>query len=119
MELVPILSYILDTYDYNMHFKFHFFYHLLLQKICKYESVPMNPDYSTYVCDSKSKLFIETYKIKFPKLFFIHINSNATFILDKEDLFTYNPYNKSDTQIYFLVLFYNHEGQFDLTLNLN
>ena len=74
------------------------------KNICKLESIPINPDYGTYVCDSKSKLFIETYNNKFPKLFLIHIDSNTTFILDKEDLFTYNPYNKSDTQIYFLVL---------------
>ena len=90
-----------------------FFYHLLKENICKFESIPINPDYGTYVCDSKSKLFIETYNNKFPKLFFIHIDSNTTFILDKEDLFTYNPYNKSDTQIYFLVLTCNHESQYD------
>ena len=114
VELVPTLPYILGIYDYHMHIKYHFFYHLLKENICKFESIPINPDYGTYVCDSKSKLFIETYNNKFPKLFFIHIDSNTTFILDKEDLFTYNPYNKSDTQIYFLVLFYNNIEQYDL-----
>ena len=114
VELVPSLPYILGFYDYNMHIKFHFFYRLLSDNICKYMSVPINPEYSTYVCDSKSEKFIEAYNSKFPKLFFINKESNTTFILDKEDLFTYNPYNKSDTQIYFLVLFYLQGVSYDL-----
>ena len=58
-------------------------------------------------------MFIEAFNTKFPKLYFQHNESNTTFILDKEDLFTYNLYNKSDNLIYFLVFFYNHNGQYD------
>ena len=95
-----------------MYIKFNFFYDLLSENIFKYTAAPINPDYSTFVCDSKSSKFIEAMK-KFPKLFFVHIYSNITFVLDKNDLFSYNPYNKSDTQIYFLVFFYNHNNQYD------
>ena len=113
VEFDATLPYLIGIYEYNIYIKFNFFYQLLSDNICKYMNVPINPDYSTFVCDSKSNLFIEAFK-KFPKLFFVHIDSNSTFVLDKNDLFSYNPYNKSDTQIYFLVFFYNHEGQYDL-----
>ena len=113
VELDASLPYIVGIYEYNIHMKFYFFYNLLSNNICKYITVPLNPDYSTFVCDSKNELFIEAYNTKFPKLFFVHIESNTTFILDKEDLFTYNLNNKSDTQIYFLVFFYNHQGKYD------
>ena len=114
VELIATLPYLVGIYEYSIHIRFNFFYPFLRDNTCKYISIPTNSDYSTYVCDSKSKAFIEAYNTKFPKLFFIHIDSNTTFILDKEDLFTYNPYNKSDTQIYFLVLFYNNIEQYDL-----
>ena len=113
VELVGSLPYIVGIYEYNIYIKFNFFYDLLSKKICNYTSVPINPDYSTFVCDSKSELFIEAFNTKFPKLYFQHNESNTTFILDKEDLFTYNLYNKSDNLIYFLVFFYNHNGQYD------
>ena len=112
-ELVGSLPFVVGTYDYNMYIKFHFFYYLLLEKICNYTAVPLNPDYSTYVCDSKSESFIKDYNTKFPKLYFQHNESNTTFILDKGDLFSYNLYNESDNLIYFLVFFYNHSGQYD------
>jgi len=112
VELVASLPYLVGIYEYNIYIKFNFFYNLLSEKICEYKSVPINPDFSTFVCDSKSKKFIEAF-IKFPKLFFIHDESNTTFILDKNDLFSYNLNNKSDTYIYFLVLFYNHMGKYD------
>ena len=113
VELVASLPYIVGIYEYNIHMKFLFFYDLLSKNICNYTSVPLNPDYSTFVCDSKNELFIEAYNTKFPKLFFVHIESNTTFILDKEDLFTYNMNNESDSKVYFLVFFYNHQKKYD------
>ena len=113
VELVANLPYILGIYDYNVHVKFYFFYDLLQKNICRYITVPYNPEYSTYVCDSKSDLFIQYYNTKFINLYFIHKDSNTTFVLDKNDLFSYNLNNKSDTQIYFLVLFYNSLTYYD------
>ena len=113
VELVASLPYILGIYDYNVHVKFYFFYDLLQKNICKYVPVPYNPEYSTYVCDRKSDLFIQYYNTKFTNLYFIHKDSNTTFVLDKNDLFSYNLNNKSDTQIYFLVLFYNSLTYYD------
>ena len=113
VELVASLPYILGIYDYNVHVKFYFFYDLLQKNICKYVPVPYNPEYSTYVCDGKSDLFIQYYNTKFTNLYFIHKDSNSTFVLDKNDLFSYNFNNKSDTHIYFLVLFYNSLTNYD------
>ena len=113
VELVASLPYILGIYDYNVHVKFYFFYDLLQKNICKYVPVPYNPEYSTYVCDGKSDLFIQYYNTKFTNLYFIYKDSNTTFVLDKNDLFSYNLNNKSDTQIYFLVLFYNSLTYYD------
>jgi hypothetical protein len=112
VELIGSLPYLVGIYEYNVYIKFKFFYNLLTAKICNYTSVPLNPDYSTFICDSKSELFINEFK-SFPKLYFIYNETNTTFVLDKEDLFTYNLYNKSDNLIYFLVFFYNHNGQYD------
>ena len=113
VELVANLPYILGIYDYNVHVKFFFFYDLLLKNICKYVPVPYDPEYSTYVCDGKSDLFKQYYNTKFTNLYFIHKDSNTTFVLDKNDLFSYNLNNKSDTKIYFLVLFYNSLAYYD------
>ena len=38
---------------------------------------------------------------------------NTTFILDKDDLFTYNYLNQSDTNIYFLVIFSDKKGKYN------
>ena len=113
VELIGSLPYLVGIYEYNIYIKFHFFYDFLSSKICNYTGVPLNPDYSTFVCDSKSEIFMNALNTKFPKLYFIYNETNTTFILDKEDLFTYNLYNESDNLIYFLVFFYNHNGQYD------
>ena len=56
------------------------------------------------MCNSKSKLFIEYYNNIFPDLVLKCYNLEDL-ILTKKDLFFYNEYNKSDTNIYFLIYF--------------
>ena len=57
VELVASLPYIVGTYDYNIYIKFHFFYDLLSKNICKYTKIPINPNYSTFVCDGNQVYF--------------------------------------------------------------
>jgi hypothetical protein len=62
-------------------------------------------EYSGYICNSTSDIFIENVNNKFPDLIFEHKELGEKFILTGKDLFTYNMYNKSDTYVYFLILF--------------
>ena len=61
--------------------------------------------FGTYACDSKSKIFIDYYNNKFPDLIFYNENIGEEFILTKKELFFYNNYNKSDTNLYFMIYF--------------
>jgi hypothetical protein len=106
-QIIGDLPYIIGIKEYKNYINYNFFQDLLLQNICELKNVYIDEDYSTYVCNSKSDLFIEKYNNKFPKLYFRHHELNKTFILDQYDLFSYNIINKSDPNIYFLVFFSN------------
>jgi hypothetical protein len=105
-QLIGDLPYIVGLNEYKTYIRAYFFEELLMKDICFFKTIIIDEDYSTYVCDSKSDLFQEKIK-KFPKLFFQHYDLNKTFVLDQNDLFTYNNLNKLDSNIYFLVLFSN------------
>ena len=65
----------------------------------------IDTSFGTYVCDSKSDIFLDYYNNKFPNLVFHNEKIGDEFILTKKDLFFYNDYNKSDTNIYFMIYF--------------
>ena len=106
-QLIANMPYIIGVNEYKNYMRAYFFEDLLSKDICIFKNVLIDEDYGTYVCDSKSELFIEKYNNQFPKLYFEHDDLNKTFILDQYDLFTYNHINKSDKNIYFLVFFPN------------
>ena len=106
-QIIGNLPYIIGVKEYKNYINYNFFQDLILQNICELKNVNIDEDYSTYVCNSKSDLFIEKYNNNFPKLYFKHHELNKTFILDQYDLFSYNKINKSDTRLYFLVFFSN------------
>jgi len=111
-QIIGDLSYIIGIKNYQSYIRSVFFEPLLIKNICKYQNISTNDDYGTYVCDSKSELFIQKYKNEFPKIYFEHAELNTTFILDQYDLFTYNNIEKTDTKIYFLVFFQNKDDPY-------
>ena len=111
-QLIGDLPYIIGIKEYKNYIRSNFFESLLIKDVCQYKNVSINDDYGTYVCNSKSDLFIQKYNKEFPKLYFYHHELNKTFILDKNDLFTYNNINKSDPNIYFLVFFQNKDDPY-------
>jgi hypothetical protein len=108
-QLIGDLPYIIGVKEYKHYINYNFFQELVMKDICILKNILINEDYSTYVCDSKSNLFKEKFNNSFPKLYFQHNELNKTFILDKYDLFCYNNINKSDSNIYFLVIFPNKD----------
>ena len=108
-QLIGDLPYIIGVKEYKTYINYNFFQELVMKDICILKNILINEDYSTYVCDSKSDLFKEKFNNSFPKLYFQHNELNKTFILDKYDLFCYNNINKSDSNIYFLVIFPNKD----------
>ena len=82
-----------------------FFHELGIKNVCNYIYNINGEEFTGYKCDSKSELFLENLKNKFPDLIFEHKELEEKFILTGKDLFTYNIYNKSDTYVYFAILF--------------
>jgi len=105
VELLIEKSYILGTRNYKSFIENAFFNELVGYNVCEYRNSLMEHSYGTYVCDSTSKIFIDFYYNKFPELIFKTERITDELILDKNDLFFYNNYNKSDTNIYFLIFF--------------
>ena len=105
VELIIEKSYILGTKNYKSFIENAFFNELIGYNICQYKNSLMEHSYGTYVCDSTSKIFLDFYNNKFPELIFKTGRITDELILNKNDLFFYNKYNKSDTNIYFMIFF--------------
>ena len=68
------------------------------------------------MCDSRSELFIQKLNSNFPDLIFEHKELEEKFIFTKNDLFTYNMYNKSDPYLYFVILFPRLKDQYHIMI---
>lgn len=112
VELIGDLPYIIGIKPYKLYLDSYFFSELLHSGVCYLTKIKLDEDYSTYVCDNTSKLFREKLDKEFPLLKFEHSELNKTFVLDQYDLFSFNYLNKSDTNIYFLVLFSEKKGNY-------
>ena len=112
-ELICDLPYIIGIKQYKLYITAEFFQDLVKNDICSLKKIKLDEDYSTFVCDNTSKLFRDKFENSFPILKFQHYEMNTTFVLDKDDLFTYNYLNKFDTNIYFLVLFSDKKGKYN------
>lgn len=104
-ELYVNFPYILGPRDYANFIRNEFFQELIMEDVCDYTYKLNEEEYGGYKCDGKSKLFLENLEKKFPDLIFEHKELEEKFILTGKDLFTYNMYNKSDTNLYFMILF--------------
>ena len=112
-ELIADLSYIIAVKQYRIYITEIFFREFMMKDICTLTNVKLDEDYSTFVCDNKSELFRKKLENEFPILQFQHYDLNKTFVFDQNDLFTYNYLNKSDTNIYFLILFSAKQGSYN------
>ena len=102
--------YILGSKEYNEYINKTFFNELIEQNICHINDKINNNDYFSYICDSNSPIFINNLNNKFPDLVFEHKELEENFTLTKNDLFTFNHFNKSDNNLYFLIMFANPKG---------
>ena len=107
VQLKVEISYITGTKYYKDFIEKEFFNDLVKSNICEYKELLIDYLYGTYVCDSKSEIFIDYYNNKFPDLIFIAKNIEDKLILTKNDLFFRNPNDISDTKIYFNVFFHS------------
>ena len=104
-EFYVNFPYILGPRDYGLFIRDIFFHDLLIKGVCDFVDKINGDEYIGYKCDSKSDIFMEKLNNKFPDLIFEHKELEEKFIFTKNDLFTYNMYNKSDTNLYFVILF--------------
>ena len=102
--------YILGTKEYNEYINKTFFSELIEQNICYINDKINNNDYISYVCDSTSVQFINKLDNEFPDLIFEHKEFEENFTLTKNDLFSFNNLNKTDNNLYFLIMFANPKG---------
>ena len=102
--------YILGAKEYQEFIKETFFEELIEKNICFINDKINNKNYFSYFCDSTSSIFMNKLNNKFPDLIFEHKELGENFTLTKEDLFVYNEFNKSDLNLYFLVMFANPKG---------
>ena len=102
--------YILGTLEYNEFIYEAFFKELIEQNICYMNNKINNDIYFSYICDSTSKIFMNNLN-NFPDLIFKHRELGQNFTLTKNDLFSYNNFNTSDKNLYFLIMFANLKGK--------
>ena len=105
VELIIEKSYFLGTKNYKSFIEKVFFNELIGYNVCEYKNSLKEFSYGTYVCDSTSKIFMDFYNNKFPELIFKTEKIIDELIFNQNDLFFYNEYNKSDTNIYFMIFF--------------
>lgn len=103
-ELYVNYPYIFGPRDYHTFIRKVFFQDLYMKRICDYSDTLNEGEYIGYKCDTKSEIFMEKLN-NFPDLVFEHEELEEKFIFKGKDLFTYNIYNKSDTYVYFVILF--------------
>ena len=105
VELVIEKSYILATKNYKTFIENIFFNDLIKENVCQYKNSLIENSFGTYICNSESKLFMDYYKNKFPDIVFKAERITDDLLLTKKDLFFFNKYNKSDTNLYFIIYF--------------
>ena len=112
IELKLNKPYIIGTSEYYNYINQSFFNDLINKKICTINL--LNYTYNKnelfgISCKGDSDYFLDILKNKFPELIFESKDLEKKFSLNIYDLFSYNSYNKSDTNLYFLIFFYKIE----------
>ena len=103
--------YIIGTKEFYEYINETFFNNLVKKNLCYCNNLINNGKYLSYACDSKSQYFMDYLNNNFPDIVFVHRELGVNFTLNKNDLFAYNSFNNSDTNLYFLIL-YTLESRF-------
>ena len=104
------MPYLIGTNEYLNYINVTFFSELINQKLCFVRMIndtETKNDLFSFVCNGKSDVFKNVLNNNFSELVFESKDLEKNFSLNKYDLFSYNNFDKSDTNLYFLVLF-NH-----------
>ena len=111
-ELKLNKPYIIGTSEYYNFINKTLFNDLINQKLCFINLLNYTynkNDLFSISCKGDSDYFINILNNKFPELTFESKDLRKKFSLNISDLFSFNTHNKSDTNLYFLILFYKIE----------
>ena len=117
-SIIATHPYIRGIDEYFEYINETFFNDLVEKKICHYNNLINNELYYSYICDSKSEYFMDCLNKSFPDLVFEHKDFEMNFTLTKNDLFAYNSFNDSDTNLYFLIINYVKKPHYYVTWSL-
>jgi hypothetical protein len=108
VEIIANYPYIIGTSEYFKYLNETFFNTAINNNFCFVSQFKKHGlflyDYYSFVCDGKSKDFMNFLNNNFPELIFELKELEMNFTLTKKDLFTYNSFNDSDENLYFLVI---------------
>ena len=102
-HIVVNFPFMIGDNEYFQYIEDNFFKELVNKDICYSNNYINDGKYSSYICNSKIEYFKNSLK-NFPDLIFEHRDLEFNLTLTKNDLFAYNSFNKSDTNLYFLIL---------------
>ena len=109
-EIIANYPYLVGPKEYFRYINSTFFDKLVENNYCYCNNIIKQDIFYynlySYVCDSKSKYFMDYLNNNFPDLVFEHKQLGINFTLTKNDLFAYNSLDNSDTNLYFLILNY-------------
>ena len=120
-EFCVNLPYLIGTIEYLEYINQTFFKELIKEEICYFNTKNNKRGLYSFICNRKSEIFIKYLNNSFPDLIFVSKELEENFTLTKYDLFSLNNYNKSDTNIYFLVMFpplHGFTNYYDWTLGI-
>ena len=108
-EIIANFPYIKGVQEYFDYITEIFFDEFLKKNICKiinFTKYDINLKYNSYgyACNSTSKYFMEKLNNNFPDLILDNHDFNKNFSLTKLDLFAFNTFDNSDTNLYFLIV---------------
>jgi len=104
-EFCVNLPYLIGTTEYLEYINQTFFEELTKQELCYFNTKNNKKSLYSFICNGTSEIVRDYLYNKFPNLTFEHKELQENFTLTKYDLFSYNNFNSSDTNIYFLIMF--------------
>ena len=104
-EFCVNLPYLIGTNEYLEYINQTFFAEFIKQDLCIFNTRNNKRGLNSFICNGTSNIFMDKLNNQFPNLIFEFKELEENFTLTKNDLFSYNNINISDTNIYFLIMF--------------